>query len=116
VVLRLVPAPGHQGAVRQLPGRPAADPAEQLQREGHLQPVAEQQADRLHAAVAEEAAAAVRFVPARSGYRHQHLHRDDLEPELLGLGAQGRVERRPQRQRVRRGARRPVRLRLGQRR
>ena len=41
---------------------------------------------------------------------------DDLEPELLGVGAQGRVERRAQRQLVRRNPRRPVRLRLDQRR
>ena len=40
VVVRLNPAPGHQGALRQLPGQAADDDPEQLQRQGHLQPVA----------------------------------------------------------------------------
>ena len=116
VVVRLIPPPGHPGQLRQLPGQAADDDSQQLQRQGHLQPVDQQQVDRLHAAVAEEAAAALRLVAARRRHRHQQHRSDDLEPELLGVGAQGRVERRHQRQRVRRDPRRPVRLRLDQRR
>ena len=110
VVVRLVPAPGHPGALRQLPGQAAADDPQQLQRQGHLQPDHQQQVHRLHAAVAEEAAAALRLVAARRRHRHQPHRSDDVEPELLGVGAQGRMERRAQRQRVRRDPRRPVRL------
>ena len=72
VVVRVVPAPGHQGAVRQLPRHAAADHPQQLQRQGHLQPDHQQQVHRLHAAVAEEAAAALRLVPARRRHRPQH--------------------------------------------
>ncbi len=38
VVVRLVAASGHQGALRQFPGEAAADRPQQLQRQGHLQP------------------------------------------------------------------------------
>ena len=88
-----------QASLRQLPGQAADDDPQQLQRQGHLQPVDQQQVDRLHAAVAEEAAAALRLVAARRRHRHQQHRSDDVEPELLGVGAQGRVERRDQRQR-----------------
>jgi hypothetical protein len=63
-----------------------------------------------NAAVAEETAAALRLVAARRRHRHQFDRVDDVEPELLGVGAQSRMERRHQRQRVRRNSRRPVRL------
>ena len=89
VVVRLVPAPGHSRAVRQLPGWAATDDPEQLQRQGHLQPDHQQQVHRLHPAVAEETAAAVRLVAARRRHRHQQHRSDDVEPELLGVGAQG---------------------------
>ena len=116
VVVRVVPASGHQSAIRQLPCQAADDDPQQLQPEAHLQPVAESQDPRLHAAVAEEAAAALRLVPAGRRHRDQYLGSDDLEPELLGVGAQGRMERRAERQRVCRDSRRSVRLRLDQRR
>jgi hypothetical protein len=102
LVVRLVPPPEHPGQLRQLPGQAADDDPQQLQRQGHLQPVDQQQVDRLHAAVAEETAAALRLVAARRRHRHQQHRVDDVEPELLGVGAQGRVERRHQRQLVRR--------------
>ena len=60
-----------QAQLRQLPGQAADDDPQQLQRQGHLQPVDQQQVDRLHAAVAEEAAAALRLVAARRRHRHQ---------------------------------------------